>query len=1032
MKRHILTLALFSIASMAIAQSARNASQLYQEAKEQDEANRYGIALDLYLKADSAFVAEGLIDTPEYAQSLHNTGRAYFNTDDAQTGRDFTLKAAKLRERLFGKESKEYVTSLNNYAISYFMTGDLHDALKHQTEVMEICRRMDPPHPDEGMYLINLGRIYHALGKDDEAVSLMEEAMPKVEKFGTNYEYILNFLGMVYMDRNDNANINRILALSDEHNRHELEKECDNPKCHLDRATYYMATGDQARAKDEYMAVLSMSLTEGQKAEVYGQYAQFLYSSLRDFAQAAAYYEMAAEAAEKDGGVSEKSVSLLRQAGLFYFVGKQYDKSIAAHSEVIAATDAHGYSESLKSSSLQGLGNAYSAKKDYGSAIDAFTRWIEHLEANGHKEEPNYAKAYERRASAEKFKGDYDASLMDYDEAIELYDRLGMHDEKEQAQNGKSRCLFYARREVGDIEESEAARKQREEKIRNTLRESLNSLEQSGGYMGKLSNAQTLATIAGCYAQLEDYPNAIKYYSLYIPAVREAIAEDFLLKSSKERELTWKQELSTISELNSLLPSLPLNQELYSTLSGLIYEGQLLSKGILLSSAVEFDKVLERYGTPDMKAKYITIKENTEKIAQMKAAQKPLEDILTLSRKTDALQLSLARESAEYADFMKYLRVSSADIVNALGDKAAAIEFVTIDTGFLPDNDLFAAVIISKEYPAGLAIPVAEIRDIKAIIADEDRFSNDAYGEGIWRRILNAIGGKKKIYFSPDGLLNNVGIEYLQVGGAPLSEQIDLTRLSSTREIVREHKRAPLQYASLFGDIDYLEEGTEASDKGEYSPSTASAKRGSIGFAPLDNTRREVDEITSLLKSHTKKTFEYTGAEASKAEFLSQDKIRPLGLLHIATHGKYIDDSKSADAEAMDKSILAFAGANLYTGLKDNDGVATAAEISRMSLHDCELVVLSACESGLGKLGSDGVFGLQRGFKNAGVKSLLVSLNEVSDASTADMMISFYTNLLSREGMSKREALRTAQKEIRTKYPDDDTWASFILIDSFD
>ena len=133
----------------------------------------------------------------------------------------------------------------------------------------------------------------------------------------------------------------------------------------------------------------------------------------------------------------------------------------------------------------------------------------------------------------------------------------------------------------------------------------------------------------------------------------------------------------------------------------------------------------------------------------------------------------------------------------------------------------------------------------------------------------------------------------------------------------------------------------------------------------------------------------------------------------------------------MQRSVLALAGANLYEGYVDNDGLVNASEIAGMTMYDCNLVVLSACESGLGKLGDDGVFGLQRGFKNAGVRSLLVSLSEVADASTADMMIAFYRHLSDGSGLSKREALRKAQKEIRAAYPGDDTWASFILIDSF-
>ena len=103
-----------------------------------------------------------------------------------------------------------------------------------------------------------------------------------------------------------------------------------------------------------------------------------------------------------------------------------------------------------------------------------------------------------------------------------------------------------------------------------------------------------------------------------------------------------------------------------------------------------------------------------------------------------------------------------------------------------------------------------------------------------------------------------------------------------------------------------------------------------------------------------------------------------------------------------------------------------------MNLRQCDLAVLSACETALGKLGGDGVFGLQRGFKNAGVMSLLMSLRNVSDASTAQLMVSFYRYLL--EGKTKREALVKAQEELRQQpgFSDPKYWAAFILLDALE
>ncbi len=1028
MKKYIYTVAIALTASLlAYANSDKNAAELYEAATQEFDANHFESSLKLYLKADSAYMAEGLANTAEYAQALHSIGRAYFNTNNIQDGREYTKQALELREKLFGKVSEKYIVSLNNYALSFLMTNELEDALKYQKEVLNLCAKMNPSHPDEGMYLINLARIYHAMQDDNTAVKYMEEALSKVEKFSTNYEYALNFLGMVYMEQNDNANANRIMGLMEEHNQHELTKECNTPECHLERAEYYLSTGQPANAKDEYMAVFAMPLSEAQKANAYQQYAIFL-SSQRDYAQAGEYYAMAADTSALADGESENATSLLRQAGLCYFVGKEYDKAIDTHTKVIANVDKYGYSEGLKSSSLQGLGNAYSAKKDYPKSINTFRQWIEHLKTNSHENEADYAKAYERLASAEKFNSDYDASINDYETAISLYEKLGMNDEAEQARDGLKMCLFYARKDMGESNDNDAAIQQRDAKTREGIQSNLNILQQGADYMGNLFKAQIYGTIAGGYALLKDYDNAVDYYTLYINAIRPALAEDFLLKNPKERELTWKQELSNITEMNALITELPQETpELYSRLSNLIYDGQLLAKGILLSSNIEFDKVLNRYGTPEMKKQYQQIKSNLIEIDKMKQEHRPVEEIQAKVRETDALQLTLARESATKGVFTDFLKYTSSDVVNALNYDEAAIEFVTLDTGILPSENMIAAIVVSKEYPTGIAIPIGTVNDINAIIGDSKKFANDGYTTTIWGGIMQVIQGKKKIYFAPDGVLNNIGIEYLTTKGIPINEMIEMSRLSSTREICREHPSQSLYYAALFGNIDYLGDAAEASDKRKYRKTREAV---GLSFATLENTGREISEIGNILKKNVKKSkvFPYSGEKASKAEFLSQEEL-PINLLHIATHGKYIDEGKVSDNDAMSRSILAFAGANLYDDISENEGIVSAAEIAEMSLHDCDLVVLSACESGLGKLGNDGVFGLQRGFKNAGAKSLLVSLNKVADEATADIMIAFYRNFVA-SNTTKQEAFKKAQSEIRAKYPNDDTWASFILIDS--
>ena len=117
---------------------------------------------------------------------------------------------------------------------------------------------------------------------------------------------------------------------------------------------------------------------------------------------------------------------------------------------------------------------------------------------------------------------------------------------------------------------------------------------------------------------------------------------------------------------------------------------------------------------------------------------------------------------------------------------------------------------------------------------------------------------------------------------------------------------------------------------------------------------------------------------------------------------------------------------SIFESNKD-DGILTSYEISKVDLHNVDLVVLSACETGLGEDFYDGIFGLQRAFKKAGVKSILMSLWNIDDKATSDYMGFFYNFLAS--GLSKHESYRRTVIEMRKKYQDPYYWASFVLLD---
>ena len=125
--------------------------------------------------------------------------------------------------------------------------------------------------------------------------------------------------------------------------------------------------------------------------------------------------------------------------------------------------------------------------------------------------------------------------------------------------------------------------------------------------------------------------------------------------------------------------------------------------------------------------------------------------------------------------------------------------------------------------------------------------------------------------------------------------------------------------------------------------------------------------------------------------------------------------------------FLIMSGANATE--ENNDGLLRADEISTLNLRGCRMVVLSACNTGQGTLGADGLFGLQRGFKNAGVQTILMTLSAVDDQASMLLMTKFYENIIS--GLSERQALIKAQQYLRENgYADSKYWAPFILLDA--
>lgn len=387
------------------------------------------------------------------------------------------------------------------------------------------------------------------------------------------------------------------------------------------------------------------------------------------------------------------------------------------------------------------------------------------------------------------------------------------------------------------------------------------------------------------------------------------------------------------------------------------------------------------------------------------------------------------------------------DIQNALHQDECCVEFVR----FIKNQYNWSPIGETKPHYMALVLDKEHNYPKLIDLFDEDELSNlynlqpksyaseigtDIYNK-VWGKLSPFIDNKKEVFFSPMGLLNLINIEMLTDSiGTTACEKFNLHRVSSTKQVLSLRQDEQILSIVTFGGIDYkkAEEHSTLMD----SLNT----RGNWSF--LSGSVKEVQSIEKTLSKDFISVRTVTGKNATEKSFKALDGT-DVSVIHIASHGFYItpakranipyytrsNDTQSIQDEMFYSGLIMSGGQKAWENgtfsLSADDGILSSYEISKMDLHNVKLVVLSACESGLGDNLYDGIYGLQRAFKKAGVQSLLMSLWKIDDASTADFMSLFYKNIA--VGQSLQDSYRLTISEMRTKYKDPYFWASFVLLD---
>lgn len=845
-----------------------------------------------------------------------------------------------------------------------------------------------------------------------------EIALQKVKKHGKAYEQILNALSAAYMELNDSKKIEWLMQVMEEHNQQELLKECNDYKCKLERAQYYMMHGDESKARECITESLNLCQTEEQRIEVEEAYAKLLFD-VRDFESCAQYYRSASERWKKLGTNIVHMGTDMYWAAQNYMLASKYEIAEECSREAMDCFKGQ-QSETEKKFHLMcvlSLGDALFCQQKYQEAHDTYK-----VELAGYAEwMPNtekHADALEDMAKVEVRLKMFDEAKEHYQTALDIYKALNIDNKYSDTYSSLMVCL----RKAGDNDTADIMEKEAEERrdavYQRLLDSELPAIETTRKYLGTMVYTNSLNTIASCYFGIGKYEESAEYFALYAENLRKMLREKFVLMTENDRQRVWTEQQQHIDEFCYDMAALPDSAtHLMPRFIPTFYDIELLSKGIMLNSSIEFESVLHSLGDKSLMDVYEQIKANQQQIEELQtvASEENLQKVLALKQQNTPLEQKLMNGCLTVRDYTKYLSYTWKDVQKQLGANDIAIEFASVQLSPLDKDTYLLALILTSE-----SEPVMEVVSTKTIIKNlekrENLYDSPEYYQYIWGFLNKHLEGKTRIYFAPNNILSGIAIEYLKDDDKPFFESHEVYRLSSTKELCREREKSANKNIALFGNIDYDTE-------------VISEKKDAISFGKLAYSKAELDGISASVKGKYK-VQKYEDKKATEDDFMKLSDKCPL-ILHVSSHGAYRGDSKTSADEAMDKSLLALSGANVPGQASDNDGLVRASDVAKMNLRECDLTVLSACQTGLGGLADDGVFGLQRGFKNAGVHSLLMSLKSVYDESTSKLMIAFYQGLAN--GLSKREALLNAQKATREAgYSEGKYWAPFILLDALE
>jgi CHAT domain-containing protein len=573
------------------------------------------------------------------------------------------------------------------------------------------------------------------------------------------------------------------------------------------------------------------------------------------------------------------------------------------------------------------------------------------------------------------------------------------------------------------------------------------------------SYTSTLSSLARLYTALKKYEIADTIWEKALGNHLYEIQTFFPSMSEKEKG----QFYQTISEEFEIFNSYAfLRASSNPKVLSQMYNNQLATKALLLNSS---NKLRQRIlGSKDtslikMYKHWLSEKEFLSKIYALpkEEVKKQQINVDSIEKVANDLEKKLSLKSELFKNTNEIPFYTWKDVQKNLNSGEGALEIIRFtkykfDSAGVYTDSIYYAGLIVKENTSGNPEIVWMIDGNKmegknlSIYKNsiryriEDKESYNLY----WKNIQDKLSETKRIYLSPDAVFNQINVNALQ---NPLTQkyafdEIDIRLVTNTKDLInRKNLSNTKKQIVLFGDPNYVSEGAAASAPKISSEAVPEEDKYGYYLNPLPGTAKEVTSINESMSTHRWQSKLYTGENATEKnlKLINSPKV-----IHIATHGFFEKSNKNKEKKISENPLLAsgvmLAGASVTLYNKDHnvfnsekietkqeDGILTAYEAMNLNLDYTDLVVLSACETGLGQIkNGEGVYGLQRAFIIAGAKSIIISLWKVNDETTQKLMTYFYQEWVKTD--NKNTAFKKAQLRLKQEFPQPYYWGAFIMV----